>query len=310
MKTILCFLAATVLFSPGLHAQKTLDWDAGPLPEDQLKTVQFRGWIPGGDGPLNGVVVLIPGRHGDGRGMADDPHWQALATDVRFAILACRFADGDPFAYQGDQGPLCKVINQAVEKLAQDSAHEELRKAPLALWGHSAGSNVSVRYCTYFPERVAAFASIRGTCGPGADMPPGKAEIPIFIATGGKDKPDWVQDALKNYEAGRQKHAVWTLALNPNEGHDIGKSMDVAIPFLRSAIRKRLSLDDTGHGSLQTQGSGQVHLERISFQSGWLGDPKTYDIAVNNDFHGKRHEAVWLPDEDVAKAWQLYLRGN
>ena len=66
----------------------THDWAADSLKEVQINTVAFRGWIPETTKPLSGVLVLIPGRHGDGRGMADAPQWQKLAPDLDFAILA------------------------------------------------------------------------------------------------------------------------------------------------------------------------------------------------------------------------------
>lgn len=149
---------------PALAA--TYDWTAKPLKEVKLETVAFRGWTPEISEPLEGTLVLIPGRHGDGRGMADNARWQALATELKFAILACQFTNGDPGLYQGDdRGEVAEAINEAVEHLAKESNQAALAKGPLAFWGTSAGSNVSSRYCKHFPDRVAAFASSKGTWG-------------------------------------------------------------------------------------------------------------------------------------------------
>jgi poly(3-hydroxybutyrate) depolymerase len=94
----------------------SFDWAADPLKEVQINTVAFRGWTPETEKPLSGVLVLIPGRHGDGRGMADDSRWQQLATDLNFGILACQFTNGEPFAYQTDaRGEVEKCLNTAVD---------------------------------------------------------------------------------------------------------------------------------------------------------------------------------------------------
>lgn len=304
-KTVVASLL--VSFALGLvsaGAQTTFfDWDGDPLPKVQLKTVAYRGWLPPGDTSINGVLVLIPGRHGDGRGMAGDARWQKLATDVRFAILACQFANGEPFPYQGDtDGEVSDSINKALEELAKQSSHPELEKAPLAFWGISAGSNVSARYSSRFPRRVVAFASSTGTSGPGSDLDREKEEVPMCFAIGKNDKPDWVKYSVDSVNAGIKKHAPWTLALHPSAGHGTGKSLDLIIPWLTAVIKERLDIREDG-GAAERQ-----KPERIDLQKGWLGNRDTYEIAAYSDYHDSKRDAIWLPNETVAKAWQDYLR--
>ena len=301
----------------------THDWAADPLKEVQINTVAFRGWIPETTTPLSGVLVLIPGRHGDGRKMAEDPRWQKLAGDLSFAILACQFSNGEPFPYQNDaHGEVAKCLNTAVEHLGELSGKPELKKAPLAFWGVSAGSNVSARYCVFFPERVAAFASSSGTCGPGGEISAKALDIPMFFAIGGTDKPDWVKGSLANAERGQGK-APWTVALQKAQGHGVGKSLDVVVPFLLATVKQRLGvaspaqstasifkteLPNIGSSSHPAAGT-QKTLKKLSLQSGWLGNPDTYDVAAYAGYKGSKAKAIWLPDEPAALAWQAYLRG-
>ena len=164
--------------------------------------------------PLRETLVLIPGRLGDGRGMAADPKWQELATSVGFAVMGCQFADGDPVIYQFDESTeVAKSIAAAVTHLAQLSGHAELEKAPLALWGHSAGSNVAAKQTNFAPMRIAAMADRRGGGGPRAENPPGKDEIPMLFLNGGKDKPEFLSGTLPNVEAGQKRHAPWITDL-------------------------------------------------------------------------------------------------
>lgn len=302
----------------------THDWGAEPLKEVQINTVAFRGWTPDTSKPLSGTLVLIPGRHGDGRGMADDPRWQKLAGDLGFAILACQFTNGEPFPYQNDaHGEVAKCLNAAVEHLGELAGKPELKKAPLAFWGVSAGSNVSSRYCVFFPDRVAAFASSTGTCGPGGEITPKTMDIPMLFAIGGTDKPDWVKGSLANAERGQGK-APWTIALQKTAGHGVGKSMDVVVPFLLATVKERLGVASPSQtpksifkselpkigASSHPAAETQKPLKKLSLQSGWLGNPETYDVAACADYKGSKSKAVWLPDEPTALAWQAYLRAQ
>lgn len=296
-------------FLTEVRAQTIHEWEAEPLAEVDLKTVNFRAWLPEGDGPVNGILFLIPGRHGDGRGMSNDGDWQALAQSLRFAIIACQFADGDPSSYQSDtKNAVSKALDSAAEKLAELSSKTELADVPFAFWGQSAGSNVAANYCTYRPERVAALGSSKGTWGPGGEMPKRKDEIPMIFAVGKNDKAEWVENSLKSIEAGVKEKAPWTLAFHIKEGHELGGSLSVIRPFLKSAIRLRLGLSEDGKTSSMTSSSGKVKLEKVSTKQGWLGDPVSYEIAAVDSYSGKKKDAIWFPDEEVAKAWQVYLK--
>lgn len=325
MKAIFSTFAAAALtvFLCWRTEAATYDWAAEPLKDVQINTVAFRGWTPEPAKPLAGVLVLIPGRHGDGRGMADDPRWQKLANDLDFAILACQFTDGEPYAYQNDErGEVAKCLNSAVERLGELSGQAELKKAPLAFWGISAGSNVSSRYCVLFPERVAAFASSSGTRGPGGEISAKFLEIPMFFAIGAADKPEWVKASLENAERGQGK-APWTVALHKTQGHSVGASLDAIDPFLVATVKQRLGqaapassspsifkseLPKIGSSSQAAAGPTKS-LKKISLQSGWLGNPTTYEVAPYAGYKGSKSQAVWLPDEPTALAWQTYLRG-
>ncbi len=300
----------------------TYDWTSEPLKDAQINTVAFRGWVPDTTDPLSGVLVLIPGRHGDGRGMADSAQWQQLANEVGFGILGCQFADGDTGRYQSDdKGEVAKAINDAVNELAKRSGKPELVDSPLAFWGHSAGSNVSSKYCGFYPERVAAMGSSKGTWGPGGNSTAKFLEVPMIYAVGANDNPEWVKSATSNFDKGQGK-APWTLALQPNEGHGLEASLDVISPFLISVINQRLGKASPAAsqsssifkselpkiGSTSSPSKAKTSLVKLNLREGWLGDPKTYEIAAYSDFKGSKSSAIWLPDETVALAWQSYLR--
>lgn len=275
---------------------------AGPLPEVQLQTAAYRLWIDDAQtGPCAGVLVLIPGRHGDGRPLAEKAEWQQLARELKLALLGCQFADGEPFPYQDDLGQsVSKSINQALEQLATQARRPELARAPLAFWGTSAGSNVSVNYAKAFPDSVLAIASSKGTSGPRGTTKD-NVDIPMCFALGSNDKPEWVKGSIDSIRQGREEKAPWTLAVHPSEGHEVGRSLELAIPFLRAVIPQRLA------GAMPKPDSS-VRLKKLASNDGWLADPETREFAASSQFKGKKKEAIWLPDETTARAWAAYLK--
>ena len=151
----------------------------------------------------------------------------------------------------------------------------------------------------------------------------------MFFALGATDKPEWTESSKNFIESGVKLRTPWTLAFHKKEGHEVGNSLDVAIPFLRAAIFQRLnapvaSTPTTGSGvvSFKSKPPGfskpsgsattapSAKLYKINPQNGWLGNRETYEVATAKDFKGNKASASWLPDEASAKAWQSYLQSG
>jgi hypothetical protein len=277
------------------------DFQGGPLPEVKLQTSNFRLWLDEGNPVCKGVLVLVPGRHGDGRGMVEDGAWQELARTLGLALLGCQFSDGEPFPYQNDEGGVVSAsINAALVHFSTAAGRSELAQAPLAFWGHSAGSNVAANYVKAFPDRVLAVASSKGTSA-ARGVTKQNVEVPMLFAIGKKDKAEWVEESVRCIQAGREEKAVWTLALQPNEGHELGNSLAVCRLYLSFVVPARLK-------GTQPTGDGKVKLASLDPKDGWLGDPETMEVGSYADYMGKKKEAIWIPDEPSARAWQAYLR--
>ncbi len=292
-------LLLALLATPALSqtVETTAEWDAGPSPTAHLERALFRWWAPPGAKTVRGILVIIPGRNGDARHATNDPEWQALAAKHGFAIIGCHFFKNDP-TYQSDpDGSTAKTLLKAVSELASAHGHPEAASAPLAFWGHSAGSNTAERFAFRHARRTLAIASIKGTWGPG-DATPQKCDVPILCCIGKTDNPDWVETATKFYEQGRQGRAVWTLALHPSEGHGDGATKPLAIAFLDEIIALRLGPPSPFSSSTP---------KKLTVSSGWLGDPASLETAAAATFKGKKREATWLPGEATAAAWKAYL---
>lgn len=282
-------------------ASATAEWTAPSLSDSfGLEYAKFRWWAPEGVTP-RGVLVLLPGRGGDGRGMADSAQWRTLAQELQFGLVGCALRNRKeaPFSYQGDpDGGISDLVNRAVNALLAQNGHK-IKDPPLAFYGHSAGANVSQNYASRYPKRVAGAVLMRCPNGSGK-LAPGKTEVPLLIVVGRKDKAEWVETSLRHYEEGRGKMALWTLAAHPDEGHGVGNTKELSLAFLKGAVEQRLGEAKAGQAL--------VKPKKVSRQNGWLGDPETFEIGDSRTFKGKKQKATWFPDEATALAWQSYLK--
>jgi len=135
----------------------------------------------------------------------------------------------------------------------------------------------------------------------------------MLFAIGGTDKPDWVKCSRENAERGQGK-APWTVALQKTQGHGVGKSMDVIVPFLLATVKPWLGVASPSQSppsifkselpnvasTSQPASSTQKTLKNLNLQSGWLGNPDTYDVAAYAGYKGSKYKAIWLQDEPTA----------
>gem|GEM_PF-671886 len=281
-------------------ADQSSEWEAKRLPESLgMEFARFRWWAPAGV-PLRGVLVLAPGRGGDGRGMAGDKKWQTIARDLHFGIVACFLKNraDQPYAYQQDpDGATSELVNEAVEQLVADNGHS-LKNPPLFFYGHSAGGNVSQNYANHHARRMVGAVIMRCPSGPG-NYSPAKGNVPMLVYIGGKDKKEWLEYSVAKYEEGNQKRALWTLALHPEEGHGVGKTWALTEAFIRGVAELRLG---------KPGADSRATIRKLARTSGWLGDTESFEVGSGSGYKGKKQRATWLPDEATALLWQSYLK--
>jgi ankyrin repeat protein len=186
-----------------------------------------------------------------------------------------------------------------LQRLAEESAHQELKDAPVLLWGWSASASFGTTFAAGYPERTVAFVRyhthLRGL-SPELNV---LKYIPALLVAGGKDQQAGTEDAETFWKRGRSSSAPWTFAIEPEAPHAseemFESSQDVMmIPWIASVLRQRLALDST-------------QLLRVDDTSGWLGNNRSGEIGPYAGFAGQAQEASWLPDERTARGWQSVL---
>lgn len=290
-------LIALLLFAQPAFAQAVLD-DSLP-PGANYNRAQFRFWSPASDAPLRGVLVLVPGSNGDGRGMAQDTVWQAFATKNQLAILACWFNDkpheqGFIEEYIAVSRGSGDALLSALDGFAKRSGHPELTTAPFLMWGMSAGGQFNYEFVAWKPERVAAFVVNKGGIYYSALLSKAAREVPGMLFIGGKDLAFRNNTISGLFAVNRRGGALWALAEEPGVAHVVGKSRDVSMVFFEDVLKLRWS-------------PGASALAKLEEKSGYLGDYSAKTFAPLGEGRVPGYPTAWLPTERVAREWQAMV---
>ena len=280
--------------------------------------VTYTLWLPEGVAKLRGVIVH---QHGCGVGAckggetaAYDLHWQALAKKWDCALLGPSYHQGEKDNCRLWCDPANgsdKAFRNALAEFATRSKHPELAEVPWCLWGHSGGGVWASLMQVLHPRRCVAVWLRSGTffMRMGKDdllttkIPDDVYLVPTVCNPGVKEKGDKRFDGIWTasvamFKAYRGKNALITFAPDPRTNHECGDSRYLAIPFFDACLAQRLPAKGTKDHPLKPMGPKQVWLAELN------GDKA--DPAMS--YPGKRDEAVWLPNEAVAKAWVEYVK--
>jgi hypothetical protein len=278
--------------------------------------VNYTLWIPDGVAKLRGVIVH---QHGcgwackGGETAAYDLHWQALARKWDCALLGPRYHQNtqDCGLWCDPRNGSAKAFLRAIEEFAAKSEHPEVKAVPWCLWGHSGGGIWASLMQTRYPDRIVAIWLRSGTAyvdwEKGAiakpEIPEAVYTIPIMCNPGVKESGDkqpngaW-NGTLAMFKAYRAKGAPVGFAPDPRTSHECGDCRYLAIPFFDACLAMRLP----------DNGRADQKLRSIDMTMAWLAAPLSDKAEPLTVYTGKTNEAVWLPNQNVAKAWMEYVR--
>jgi hypothetical protein len=270
--------------------------------------IEAKVFIPQGVDRIRGAIVIIAFGLGGTFCCYFDENWRELAKSLELVLLRTAFLPTNvqstaPVWNDARLGG-AEILTRALDVLADESGHAELKRVPLLFWGHSAAGPFGSSFAALHPERT--LASIRYHSGPAHLNVDNFRSIPTLFFMGAKDRPD-DPSAIKlglqtrsQWKAGRANGAVWAWALEPDAQHgtveDVAKANVLMIPWVRAVVRARL--DDKGG------------VREVPVGSGWLADNTTHDIATYDRYPGSKEEASWLPDEASAHGWVQVVRGG
>jgi len=217
------------------------DFEVPPGPN--FSVAAFRWWHPPENEKLLGVLVLVPGSNSDGRAQVEDPFWQDFARQHGLALVGCYFKDGphenqNIEEYARAQDGSGRALLDAVDHFAEAAAHPEATTAPLLLWGHSAGGEFNYEFACWKPERLAAFVVNKGGYYFTHLAPTATRAVPGIFFIGGKDAEFRIQSIQGIFALNRQAGAIWKLIIEPDAGHELGKTRELAAEFFAEVLSR------------------------------------------------------------------------
>jgi pimeloyl-ACP methyl ester carboxylesterase len=277
--------------------------DSIPAGKNYEKAI-FRLWYPDDLKMINGILVLMPGYNGDGRGQISDTTWQVFAQRHGFALLGCWFTDyksNDMFIdqYVDVSKGSGQALIDAIIRLSISSGHSELEGAPLLMWGHSAGGEFIYEFVCWNPERVVAFVVNKGGIYYTALAPKEARSVPGIFFTGEKDL-DFRKDIIKVlFSMNRRVGALWIYAPEPEAGHEVGQTKKFALTFFDEIIPLRISY-------YQEKNLNQS-LKALKESNGFLGDHKSRTVSPVLENEKYDYPVSWLPTRITAEAWVAFI---
>jgi len=261
------------------------------------------------------VIVVI--NWGISRDLYEDPQWRKLSETLTCGLLHIRISNIDS-SMRTRMTPSGRIVpdvppvaqperNAAIagaadafltllDRLAEESGHQELKSAPMLFWGHSAAGSFGPTFAALHPARTIAFVRYHShQRGLPLDMKV-VTQIPALLFAGRNDETAGMEDTQELWKSGRSMGAPWTFVLRSDAPHfsveALKKANDMAIPWITAVFRQRIAPSSAG-------------LRPVSDSSAWIGDQQTLEIALHGSFSGSKTDASWLPDETSARAWRV-----
>jgi hypothetical protein len=164
---------------------------------------------------------------------------------------------------------------------------------------------------TMYPDRIVAIWLRSGTAYarwesgeiPKPEIPDSVYAIPVMCNPGAKENGDkrfsgaW-DGCLAMFKAYRSHGAPIGFAPDPRTSYQCGDCRYLAIPFFDACLAMRLP----GKGSVDQR------LQPVNMKAAWLAAPMSEQAEPLSSYRAKADEAVWLPNETVAKAWAEYVK--
>ena len=201
-----------------------------------------------------------------------------------------------------------RVFQRALAEFGAASAHPELAAVPWVLWGHSGGGNWAGDMLLLHPERVIAAwlrsgaprLSSNALARANLTLSPSALAVPVMCNPGIKEREGRFSGAWKSavtfFHDFRAQGGLVGLAVDPRSEHDCGASRYLAIPWIDACLSARLP---------KRIGAP---LRPMPTNSAWLASWPGNSAQPAAHFSNDPTQAVWLPNERIAKAWAEYVQ--
>lgn len=261
----------------------------------------FKVWTPPQEGPIRGLLLF--GNPGGGYG--GDTREKTMQQDLlHFAArkgIAVAGVNGFPGRRTYDE--LGQYILRGLQSMGEYGKHPELANIPFLVTGGSNAGSFSYSMMCLAPERTIAITPNVGGYFR-LNAPAAAADVPVWIHIGTTDPLSTVgvETTEQLFEINAAKRPLFWTWDAEIKGHENGGADHVDIPYWDEIIDLRLpAVFEPGK---------PVALNKLSYESGWCVDFRTWDHRITRAFPATEHPQKdfprygWLPSEGLARLYQ------
>lgn len=313
LKLIFSFLLLSFGFSVTGSAQAIWQWSA---PVNSITSTETNAhpnaflWIPPNCKQVRGVVF---GQHNMlEEGILEHEAFRKTLTELGFAEIWITPAIDPPFNFNKGAGD---AFNEMMKNLATVSGYSELEFAPIVPIGHSALASYPWNFGAWNPTRTLAMISVHGdsplTNMTGSGMPNpdwGNRNIDGIPGLFVMGEYEWLEGRIEPGFKYKKEHPKAVIAYLADAGHGHFDYSDALVDylclFIKKAAKERLPVISPLNGP--------VVLRTIDPLQGWLVDrwrkdePLTASASQYQQYKGKKEEAGWAFDKEMALATEKY----
>jgi len=271
------------------------DWtyEVYPTKYDNFKVAQFRLWLPDNIDDPEAILIVAGSYNSNGLGLILSKGWQEYAIKENLALLSFNLKSQATGKYYADAtGGSGEALLKSLEAILDKHDLQKLNTLPFLSRGYSAGGVFSYYFSVFLPERVIAYANIRGTINNKTLI---NRNIPGLMIMGELDAASRNDNVMHTVLENRMDGGALCFALEPGMDHfgELFDSDELIKQFFSIALKKRLV-----HGSTQ--------LKFITESSGWLGDNATKEYFEFDTYPNSKSSASWLINENFAISWHYF----
>jgi hypothetical protein len=164
----------------------------------------------------------------------------------------------------------------------------------------SAGGQFNYEFTAWKPDRVVAFVVNKGGIYFSALLSAAARRVPGLLFVGEGDLEARRRIVAGLFALNRRLGALWAFAEEPNIGHAVGRSQEMATIFFEEILPLRLNTP------MNTRVPGP--LTALDERSGFLGDIAQRGLKPASGGSTSTSLTAWLPTQRAALAWQALLR--
>jgi len=241
LKSTFLALACMSSLHSGVAAFSVLESQIEGHSTDNFHDAQFRLWTPQTTSTPtqnpepktpNSILCFISGSGMNALGLADDPGWQKLATNLNAHLLMAHFRDsGSRKAWHQAEAGSGQALLDALKDLSLQSRSPGLAKLPIFFVGLSTGGQYAYHWASWKPEQTGCFITLKGGMHREV-LQPQILGIPSLWVTADGDMAFRQKNIKTVFARHKEAGAHWTLAVEPKAGHESENASRLIQPYL------------------------------------------------------------------------------